>query len=253
MTELAAKATAFKEKLEESLTAFTGTRHELGINQLGEAISIRTRQDDDMLSQDSSKPIKLFVAGEALPLLGIELDLSCIIGEGHGHLTVEHSTIKVWPKARTTGEPLFRYEFIRNSTSTVPSAHLQVHAHRDAFTHLMGHAGKDSNRARRRSQRPLNGKIPAVSEYHFPLGGPRFRPCLEDILESLRVEFGLQVDPNIWLPKLRVARKEWRNKQLAAAIRDSPAEAIKIIQDLIGEDILIPNHLRDNDERLYKS
>jgi hypothetical protein len=52
----------------------------------------------------------------------------------------------------------------------------------------MSRAGRDSRRGRALAN---NHSVPAMRELHFPVGGPRFRPCLEDVLEMLVVELGV--------------------------------------------------------------
>jgi hypothetical protein len=70
-----------------------------------------------------------------------------------------------------------------------------------------------------------------MSERHFPLGGPRFRPCLEDILEMFAVE--LRVDCSAeGREALRRGRVSWRSLQLATAVRDSPEVAVSTLRDL---------------------
>ncbi|NMO88209.1 hypothetical protein [Actinomycetospora sp. TBRC 11914] len=70
-----------------------------------------------------------------------------------------------------------------------------------------------------------------MSELHLPLGGPRFRPCLEDVLEMLVNEFGVECTPE-GLTALRDAREQWRGVQLATATRDAPEHAIRALAEL---------------------
>lgn len=244
--ELSRRAEEFRGELETSLSVFCGRSVSLAASdsERGDRISIRTQE-----------LIPLVVEGAAAQdvLLGIELEYQCFLSESHRYLTVESSTVKVWPLAKTRGEPLFRYDFEKHSSPDVPCSHVQVHAHRDAFTHLLGHSGERSRRARRRSRRSLDDKIPAVSEFHFTTGGERFRPCLEDILETLRNEFGLDVDMNRWKPRLGQARITWRRTQLKAAIRDSPRTAARVLEEMYDIEIPIPESEADRRDRLTKS
>ncbi len=104
-------------------------------------------------------------------LLSLVVEYNCSWDSLKRYLSVETSVVAVYPLCVTNKEPLFRYEFDRNPIGRVPCAHLQVHAHRDSFTHLLGWAGPNSKRARNRNGRGLN-RTPSVSEFHFPLGGP---------------------------------------------------------------------------------
>ena len=76
---------------------------------------------------------------------------------------------------------------------------------------------------------------PALSRFHFPTGGHRFRPCLEDVLEALRQEFKLKVsDKEEWEARLAEARLKWRKIQTAAAVRDCPEAALRVLVDELG-------------------
>jgi len=77
-------------------------------------------------------------------------------------------------------------------------------------------------------------KAKRLSSFHFPTGGHRFRPSLEDVLEVLRVEFDLDVDNSSWAPHLRNTREKWRRVQTAAAVRDCPEEALKVLVNELG-------------------
>jgi hypothetical protein len=73
--------------------------------------------------------------------------------------------------------------------------------------------------------------VPAMRELHFPVGGPRFRPCLEDVLELLVVEFGVDCSDE-GREALRRGRVTWRTLQLATAVRDSPDIAVGTLREL---------------------
>lgn len=66
---------------------------------------------------------------------------------------------------------------------------------------------------------------------HFPLAGARFRPCLEDVIELLINEFGVNAQPG-WQNAIRCGRIAWRHIQLAAAVRDDPETARSALQEL---------------------
>ena len=70
-----------------------------------------------------------------------------------------------------------------------------------------------------------------TSALHIPTGGSRFRPTLEDVLEMLIRDFKIDV-LQTWKLGLSEGRKEFRNSQLAAAIRDNPDEAVRALEAL---------------------
>lgn len=132
---------------------------------------------------------------------------------------------------RGGAQPLFRYEYLR-SPHNVPAAHLQIHAHRDALTYVLTYVMTKTERTSKRPGR--TGKresIPTLEDLHFPLGGHRFRPALEDVLEMLIDEFDIDHDPNA-RKALADGRMEWRLTQTKAAVRDAPGAAVAALESL---------------------
>lgn len=160
-------------------------------------------------------------------LLSLKAGFTCCADSRGEYLTIESSSFQVFAGGRASGEPIFRYEYLRQNSS-VPAAHLHVHAHRDAFTYTMTKVGDTSRRARRRSE---SDAIPSVQDLHFPLGGHRFRPCLEDILEMLIDEFGVDHSADA-MEELRAGRVRWRQIQLQSAIRDDPGTAAQALRSM---------------------
>lgn len=239
-------AREFTEDLGETLLAFTGEDPGLRARELGRAVSVSLPARSD----GSRGVIPLHTEEDAL--LGIIPKYRCTWDGHQRFLAVDSSSIEVVPWVSRSREPLFRFDFLRNPGSRdIPSSHIQIHAHRDQFTHLLGFSGQATKRARKRSQRGLSDKgPPSVSEYHFPTGGPRFRPSLEDVLESLRIEFGLHVTHS-WEDRLRTSRLKWRRIQTAAAVRDAPEVAVQVLREELG--IPIPADLdlpADNETKL---
>lgn len=216
---LQTEAQDFARRISRLVSEFTGT----------ECPFVATKDDNRLVVRpESERGISLLVKQE--PLLTLLVDYYCEWDSDERYLRVEESSVKVYPLGAINKEPLFRYEYHRQPQGHVPCAHLQIHAHSDAFTHLLGWPGRHSRRARDRKDRGLS-RFPTVSEFHFPLGGPRFRPALEDILEVLQEEFGLKTGEN-WLEVCRKSRTRWRRIQLAAAVRDSPETAAEELRRL---------------------
>lgn len=178
-----------------------------------------------VVSQTPAQGVPLRVGGE--PLLTLLVRFQCVLDGVGRFLAVEKSGIAVHAGQRASGEPLFSFEYDRR-THSVPVAHIQVHAHRDALSHVLARAGSGTQRARRRAD---STGIPALSQLHFPVGGHRFRPCLEDVLEMLIDEFGID-DAGDAKAALREGRERWRHTQTRSAVRDDPAEAAIALREL---------------------
>ncbi|MER7692867.1 hypothetical protein [Streptomyces sp. NPDC097610] len=86
-----------------------------------------------------------------------------------------------------------------------PSAHVQVYGTSPALDAL--NEGDDR-------KRPLE-------KLHIPVGGKRFRPCIEDVIEFLVTE-RLAEGREGWGKRLEESRNQYRRRQLLAAMRRSP-------------------------------
>ncbi len=106
---------------------------------------------------------------------------------------------------------LVHWDYTRDPENDYPVAHVQVNGdceHFDILTEKARSAGRTS------PMRPLR-------DFHFPVGGRRFRPTLEDVVEFLAVE-GLAEMRNDWETVVKEHRDRWEERQLRAAIRRFP-------------------------------
>ncbi len=128
---------------------------------------------------------------ERVPMLVLKVALHCVWDHRQDWLAVEDSRFEVFAKG--VSEALFRYDYLRQPNS-VPSAHVQVHAHRDAITTswldaepvASGHAGACVTPRKAADSR-------SCRIFTFPSVG-RFRPCLEDVLEMVIDELGVDYE-----------------------------------------------------------
>ncbi len=126
------------------------------------------------------------------------------------------------------GEPILHYDFERSPGPYVPAAHFNVHLTTPELLSAMKNAGENKVTRKRRVRRFGDGHgLPA--DLHLPLGGPRFRPALEDILQFLKTEFAIDSAKN-WTSTIREGRAVYRDKQLRAAVSDNPTAAIEELE-----------------------
>ncbi|MGH9642754.1 MAG: hypothetical protein ACRD3Q_10030 [Terriglobales bacterium] len=119
-------------------------------------------------------------------------------------------------KSKLAKAPLVRLDYLRDMR-TAPACHWQVHAERGAFSHLLANA---------QTKAPHD-----LSSLHFPVGGARHRPCLEDFLQFLFCECG--IDPKEgWKNSIKAGREKWRRLQTSALVRDAPMEAARVLEKL---------------------
>jgi hypothetical protein len=217
-TELASQVSRFAQGITETVQSVLGRREiSLQASVLGDKFTISTPQ---------GALIVLNAEGE--PLLDLKVRYECGWDFPHRYMAVNAAEFHVL--AHGNRQPLFRYEFVKRSSDSVPTAHLQIHAHRDAFTWAMTAAGRRSKRAKQRAADTLRVP-PSMEEVHFPLGGRRFRPALEDLLQMLVEEFGIEAADG-WKQRLESAREGWRRSQVQATIRDAPEIAAAALRDL---------------------
>lgn len=201
--------------------------------------------------------IALFTGGKKTFLVTAEWVCSTD-GEGTW-LRVESSKFRVFlePLAQ---KPLFRYEFDMNVTSNLPRAHIHFHGEHPemkdnpAFESVgasLQHPGSGSRRARRRQKK---AQKPLLSAMHFPVGGPRFRPSLEDVLLMMIEEYGVEPLNGTSKEATELLQENilmWRKSQVSAVIRDMPSLAVEYLESRGYEIIPKPgSELTDSPEKL---
>ena len=107
---------------------------------------------------------------------------------------------------------LLHYDYER-SKALYTSAHLQVSATSDAWVHALGPSGR------------------ALERLHLPVGGVRFRPTLEDVIELVGDHELVQTRPN-WKQAVDEGREKFWGNQLRAAIRRRPDIAREVLETL---------------------
>lgn len=164
------------------------------------------------------------------PILRLTVEYSCTLDGRDRYLAVESSKVHVFvePDGR---QPLFRYEYERSISPRLPAAHIQFHGVHPELEQAMGDCGDSTPRAKRRKR----GKDPIrLSALHFPVGGSRFRPTLEDVVEMLIEEFGVKPAGSVKAARAALAksREDWRRTQVATVVRDAPSEAVRALVEM---------------------
>lgn len=180
--------------------------------------------------------LRLRIDGSAV--FRLKVTYYCGLSSNGRHLAVDRSSIAVLHVAHT--EPLFHFDYEHDPRSA-PAAHINIHTQSAGFDAAI----RDSRRPRGRGGNSIQPR-----ELHFPVGGHRFRPCLEDVLEMLIVEFGVEHQDG-WRVELNEGRAIWRNLQLKTAIADQPEASADALRDL-GYEVSWPAERpapRQRDER----
>lgn len=119
------------------------------------------------------------------------------------HPAVMSSRVHILTHA--TNRPVLRYEYVREANRH-PQAHWHVHGQSTDLGRVL--SGK-----KRRAD--------SLEKIHLPVGGARFRPSLEDVLQMLIVDVGIDARPG-WQRVIDDSRLRWRERQARVVARDNP-------------------------------
>ena len=145
------------------------------------------------------------------PNLYLDASYRLRLDETTGYLMVISSYVGLYLDLAMKKE-LCHFDFERDKTDGYPEAHLQIHADSDYWSELLARVPE--------ADRPRD-----VAALHFPVGGRRFRPALEDVIEFLATERFVETRAD-WHKSVEVSREAFREKQLRAAVWRYP-EVVK--------------------------
>ena len=157
-------------------------------------------------------PLPLYADGKRIA--GMKISVACQLDTTGQYLAVEESTYDLL--AEVDRAPLLRFHYRRYQRSE-PAAHIHVHGHRGALSHLLSQTDHES---------PHD-----MASLHIPLGGSRFRPCLEDFIQFLLCECLFDAEAG-WMAHVSAGRERWRRRQAAVVARDMPEEAARVLRQL---------------------
>lgn len=206
--------------------------------------AIRKPDGTTRMAVASAQPGGLVLTIDRIPRLQLEVDFNLIHSPESEKLTVVRSTFLA--RSHDTPRPLFTFDYVRDAGSQVPAAHYNFHfEHGEITAELLAAGAQKRGKIHRRKLE--QGKPPLLRDVHFPVGGHRFRPCLEDVLEMLILEFGIDVRPTAGTA-IREGRARWRAIQTRAATTDDPASALEALRELGFE--ITPPHMGNVSTRL---
>lgn len=142
---------------------------------------------------------------ETAPRMMLKIEFSMVMDDEEEHLTVQRSTygLFVQPNPGRGPRPVYRIEYDRNARNK-PPAHVHFHAESLEFGWIYGSAGQP---------------MPRMDEIHFPVGGSRFRPTVEEMLQFLDRE-GIYSDwKDGWQTAVETSLREWEERQVRATVR----------------------------------
>ena len=172
-------------------------------------------------------PIPLLRTGDDTdqPRLMLKIEFRVSLDDESDYLAVQHSTYGLWvrPDPNRKPRPVFRIEYNRDAYN-IPPAHVHLHAESMEVGWIYGTAQLTP---------------PRLAEIHFPVGGRRFRPTVEELLRFLDRE-KLFVD---WLPGwaelIEQSLEDWEWNQARATVRQHTEAAVGQLRDM-GYGVTLP-------------
>lgn len=212
---LESQALGFAQRLENLMTGVFGLRDDP-----------YTADPEAKESADSIKVIIQSFPREGIPLccdgltvLRLDYTYKCSCRTDHAYLQVDDSEITLRVENERT--PIMHYDYVRNPIGGIPAAHINVHASNDSATRVMLACGKRTRGKQRRQEFVEKGVFPTFSMLHFPVGGDRLRPGLEDVLQMAVIEFGIDTADD-WRTVIEDSRAEYRTRQIRALVDEFP-------------------------------
>jgi hypothetical protein len=140
------------------------------------------------------------------------------------YLTMTESTMSLYTSPEMEDDQLLLgVDYARNPVNQFPSAHLHVSGQRDDLDAV--YLG-DERKTRK------------LRDLHFPVGGKRFRPSLEDLVEFMVTEEMVDPRPG-WEQVVKEHRARWEGIQLKAAVRRNQEDAAAALREA-GWDVAAP-------------
>ena len=148
------------------------------------------------------------------PRLFLKLEFKVSLDRQSEYLAVQRSTFGLWVRFKRKHfevRPVFRLEYDRDAHSK-PEAHIHIHAESAELGWIYGTQGL---------------ALPYLHAIHFPVGGRRFRPTVEDFFRFLdREKLFTDWKPG-WDKIVDASLDEWHARQTRAAVRNDPQSAIQ--------------------------
>lgn len=152
--------------------------------------------------------------GRRRPRAFLHVMHTLVLDEQQRYLTAEQSSYGLYLSADLSG-CIFHYDYIRQPDNPYPPAHFQVEGSSPELDELSVRVGKSGR----------------LGELHFPVGGKRFRPSLEEFVSFLIIE-GLAEGRRGWEAAVEEHWAWYQRVQLKAAVRRDPEAAREALVDV---------------------
>lgn len=204
--ELFLKAEAFASEVAELLQSTVTDDAPVRAHQRENRIVVAALDEDG-----GAILFPLEIAGQPVACLRVEYE--CVWDVQQKYLAIEESRFALL--GRVIAEPILRFEYVRDETRPGRAAHVHAHGECTQLGPLLAAAGVVTKAN--------------LQRLHLPVGGKRFRPCLEDVIEFLVDDLKVDAKPG-WQGHVAAGRARWNALQLAAAMRKYENESVDVLR-----------------------
>lgn len=225
MGDLQTKSEEFAKKLSEIVNKTLSKDIEFQVTLLENETAI-VSSEAFKLTDKMFIPITVGLGEGEAPWLWLKVFFRLKLKGPMSYLTVQNSVFSLAINKKT-GLPAIRIEFDRDqgfepddmeSTSNRSAAHVHIHGVSPEISYIQG--------------RQKASKLKSLEDFHFPVGGRRFRPSLEDFIEFIHKEGLIPVLHDGWREVVNLHRTEWLKIQLMGAVEQYPEVAATKLREL---------------------
>ncbi|MDE0268338.1 MAG: hypothetical protein OXI96_04790 [Acidimicrobiaceae bacterium] len=168
-----------KSNLEYQARQFAGDLSELLNRTVTHGIRLRSYMDMRGRAVIGYKVNKFNPVGDCVPLtvsrspahLYLNILHTLELDNSGTFLATSKSTYTLQGDNETSS--ILTYDFVRKPPNEFPEAHIHLHGESDVLVGMLNASGREKSK---------------TADLHLPVGGRRFRPCLEDIIEFCILE-----------------------------------------------------------------
>jgi hypothetical protein len=164
------------------------------------------------------------------PAFGLKIRYLVRFDESERRLIVEKSWTSIFA-LHDKPMPVLRWEYVRDGGIEPGIKSKRKHVRHAAHVQIHGWStelNRIANLADKRPKKTISGNL---DNLHFPVGGRRFRPSIEDILEFLVSHSFVSQFHDGGEKFLSESREQWLKLQLKAAISDDIDTAISTLTE----------------------
>lgn len=181
----------------------------------GETYEVSSKTDSEQLRSHFVLSKTLMLNGDQTSRASLECAYRVKLAAPFSALEVEATSFSIRYRQEKRPVPIVRVEFERDAHSK-PKTHFHTHSDSVPFALLLARAG-------------LHRQAGHQQDVHFPMGGPYFRVCLEDMIELSITELGATGLPG-WEEHVARGRHQYWQTQIESLMDKELPAVIKTLR-----------------------